>query len=133
MAMLAAIDPGRDKCGFALLNSDGSVVRKSIVPTENLLDALAEATTEYEVTHIVLGNGTTSKKMRGLIGERLPHIPVNVVDEYKTTELARRDYFAENPPKGWRRLLPLSMQTPPVPVDDFAAVRLGRKFLYEKE
>jgi hypothetical protein len=58
---------------------------------------------------------------------------VLVRDEYRTTELAKGEYWKANPPKGWRRLIPVTMQVPPVPVDDFVAVILARRFLPEEQ
>ena len=52
-----------------------------------------------------------------------------VVDEYRTTELAKREYWKAHPPTGWRRFLPVTMQVPPEPVDDFVAVLLGRRYI----
>ena len=31
--------------------------------------------------------------------------------------------------KRWKKLIPLGMQVPPVPVDDYAAIVIGRKYL----
>ena len=47
----------------------------------------------------------------------------------KATELAKKAYWKAKPPRGWRRLLPVSMQVPPVPVDDFVAVILAQRYL----
>ena len=58
-----------------------------------------------------------------------PELPIFVMDEYRTTEEARREYWKVHPPTGWRRLLPLTLQVPPVPVDDFAAVLLAQRYL----
>ena len=41
--------------------------------------------------------------------------------------MGKREYQAT--PRGLRRLLPTSMQVPPVPVDDFVAVILGTRYL----
>ena len=68
------------------------------------------------------------------LGKRLGEVPaleILVRDEYRTTEMAKGEYWKANPPKGWRRLLPVTMQVPPVPVDDFVAVILGRRYLKE--
>ena len=56
-------------------------------------------------------------------------IPVEIVDEYRTTDDARRAYWKAHPPRGWRRFLPTGMQVPPVPVDDFVAVLLAQRYL----
>ena len=74
-------------------------------------------------------NGTTSKEARARLARAFPALPVAVVDEYRTTDLARGEYWRAHPPRGLRRLLPTSMQVPPVPVDDFVAVILGTRFL----
>ncbi len=126
---IIAVDPGKDKCGMAVLGADGVVGWQGIIPTAELTAKATALSVEYGVKVIVMGNGTTSKRACAEITAALPDIAVDFVDEFKTTELARRDYFAAHPPKGWRRLLPRGLQVPPVPVDDYAAVRLGRKYL----
>ena len=50
--------------------------------------------------------------------------PVRVVEERGSTLEARRRYFADHPPRGWRRLVPLSLQVPPQEYDDYVAVLL---------
>ena len=126
---IIAIDPGKDKCGMAVLAATGEVLRQGILKTENLPQELQGAMGEFEINTLVIGNGTTSKKAQETIKTAAPNLRVEVIDEYGTTELARKDYFKKNPPTGWRRFIPLTMQTPPVPVDDYAAVILGRKWL----
>ena len=123
-AAIIAVDPGKDKCGAAALDENGTVLWQGVVLTGDLAAQITALVAKYAAKLIVMGNGTTSKQARANIGAALPNMPVVFVDEYKTTELARRDYFAAHPPTGWRRLLPLGLQTPPVPIDDFAAVRL---------
>lgn len=81
---------------------------------------------------IVLGNGTTSKEHRKRIELALPGFPVHVVDEKYSTEEARTLYWELFPPKGWRRLIPLGLQTPPEPLDGYAAVVQVRRFLEQE-
>jgi len=47
----------------------------------------------------------------------------------ETTIRARARYFAANPPRGWRRIVPRGMLLPPRPIDDFAAVLIAERFL----
>jgi hypothetical protein len=54
------------------------------------------------------------------------------VDERETTLRARALYFADHPPRGWRRLIPLGLQLPPRPIDDYAAILIARRFLGER-
>ena len=52
-----------------------------------------------------------------------------MVDEYNTTQLAKGEYWKANPPRGLKKLIPITMQVPPVPVDDYVAVILARRYI----
>jgi RNase H-fold protein (predicted Holliday junction resolvase) len=127
---IAALDPGRDKCGFAVLDEDGKVLSQRVIETQNLIAEITTAKATYGFSRLVMGNGTTSKEARQRLSE-VPALEILIRDEYRTTEMAKGEYWKANPPKGWRRLLPVTMQVPPVPVDDFVAVILGRRYLKE--
>ncbi|MDD6382763.1 pre-16S rRNA-processing nuclease YqgF [Mitsuokella sp.] len=128
---IAALDPGRDKCGFAVLHQDGRVLMQRVIETSRLEAEVQQAYAAFAFDVLVEGNGTTSKAARGRISKLLPGLCIEVVDEYRTTDMARKAYWQANPPHGWRRLLPVTMQVPPVPVDDFVAVILGQRYLEE--
>jgi RNase H-fold protein (predicted Holliday junction resolvase) len=127
---IAALDPGRDKCGFAVLNDDGTILCQRVIVTENLMTEVNAAKADYGFSRLLIGNGTTSKEAQGRLAQ-IAALEVIVRDEYRTTELAKKEYWKANPPKGWRRLIPVTMQVPPVPVDDFVAVILARRYLQE--
>ena len=121
-----AIDPGREKCGVAVLASDGRVLVQEVVATAALDAAVGELIRAYE-PNVIMGNGTTSadaKKRVEALG-----VSVTLVDEYRTTDAAKCAYWEAHPPRGWRRLMPRGMLVPPVPVDDFVAVILAQRFL----
>ena len=42
------------------------------------------------------------------------------------------DYWREHPPRGLMRLIPVTMQVPPVPVDDYVAVILAERYFDKK-
>ena len=127
---IAALDPGRDKCGFAVLNDDGKILCQRVIGTENLMTDVNAAKADYGFSRLLIGNGTTSKEAQGKLAQ-FSALEVIVRDEYRTTELAKKEYWKANPPKGWRRLIPVTMQVPPVPVDDFVAVILAKRYLQE--
>ncbi len=127
--VLAALDPGRDKCGLAVLSRKGEILLQRVIETASLEEKLRRVREEYAPEMLILGNGTTSRQAEARIRAALPELPVKVVDEYRTTELAKGEYWKAHPPTGWRRLLPVTMQVPPVPVDDFVAVILARRYL----
>ena len=121
-----AIDPGREKCGVAVLASDGRVLVQRVVTTAELDAAVGALIRAYE-PNVIMGNGTTSadaKKRVEALG-----VSVTLVDEYRTTDAAKCAYWEAHPPRGWRRLMPRGMLVPPVPVDDFVAVILAQRFL----
>ena len=128
--IIAALDPGRDKCGFAVLADSGKILCQRVIGTENLMTEVNAAKADYGFSRLLIGNGTTSKEAQGKLAQ-LSALEVIVRDEYRTTELAKKEYWKANPPKGWRRLIPVTMQVPPVPVDDFVAVILARRYLQE--
>ena len=131
--MIMAIDPGRDKCGLVVMSIEGNIEYQQVIETTSLESVLVELSDRFELQTIVLGDGTTSKAARKRILSILPNVTIEVVNERHTTEEARRLYWKKNPPHGWRRLLPTSMQVPPVPVDDIAAEVLANKFLRNEE
>ena len=79
------------------------------------------------VTAIALGRGTNARAVKAAL-EGLG-LPIHLVDEYETSRGARNLYFADHPPRGWRRLLPIGLQLPPRPIDDYAAILIARRFL----
>ena len=125
---ILGIDPGTRKAGFAVLSGDASTVfTLGIERVEALLERAKTLVSEHEIAAVALGTGTNAE----VLGEQLRSlgIPVHLVDERETTLRARALYFADHPPKGWRRLIPLSFQLPPRPIDDYAAVLIARRHL----
>ena len=129
MDKIAALDPGRDKCGFAVVAMDGSVVTQKIIDTITMTEAIKEATEGHGCCRLVMGNGTTSSAARDRIEKAFPELEVEMVDEYNTTQLAKGEYWKSNPPRGLKKLIPITMQVPPVPVDDYVAVILARRYI----
>jgi RNase H-fold protein (predicted Holliday junction resolvase) len=124
------VDPGTGKAGYAVLEAGGTVLVQGIEGLAGLLERLTAVVAEFEPSALAVGRGTNAGRViKSLEALRLP---VHQVDEYETTRFARTLYFADNPPKGWRRLLPVSLQTPLRPVDDYAAILIARRYLDEE-
>lgn len=129
---ILAIDPGREKTGIAILkNSD--VLEHKIINSEELVQIIKSLLEKYIIKTIIMGNGTSSKKKYDLLKREFIDKDIVLINEYRTTDEARKLYFQENPPKGWKKLIPLGMQVPPVPVDDYAAIVIGRKYLKDNK
>lgn len=125
--MYMGIDPGRDKCGVAVLNASGKIKFQRVVATDELDRVIKSLAAEFEIAVVILGDGTTHKSAAEKVSAA--GLKFQLVDEKHTTEEARRLYWKKNPPRGWRKLLPTSMQVPPEPVDAIVAEILVRRFL----
>lgn len=121
-----AVDPGRDKCGLAVCGPDGAIARR-VVGLGAVRDLAAQWIQSYGVERVVVGDGTGSKHVFDLL--RGLRVPVTLVKERGSTLAARRRYFRDHPPRGWRRLLPVSLLVPPRPYDDYAAEILAEQYL----
>lgn len=126
-ASILAVDPGTRKVGYAVLAGDGTVLAQGIAPNEGLAARFAGLVAEHLPAAVALGQGTNVRPVR-LALERLG-LPIALVDERETTLRARELFFEDHPPRGWRRLIPRSLQLPPRPIDDYAAILIGRRFL----
>ncbi len=122
-----AVDPGSRKAGYAVLDPQGGVLECGIVAIGELAPRAAAAVARHAIATIALGRGTNARAVAAALRALGP--PVREVDEFETTRRARELYFREHPPAGWRRLLPVGLQTPPRPIDDYAAILIGRRFL----
>ena len=134
------IDPGRDKTGVALVEETGRILAVQVVRTRNFSDVLLQFLYDkleanniwglrQKLRAVVLGNGTGSEEHKRQIEKALPGFPLYIVDEKYTTEEAKALYWELYPPKGWRMLIPLGLQTPPEPLDGYAAVVQVRRYL----
>jgi RNase H-fold protein (predicted Holliday junction resolvase) len=125
---ILSIDPGRDKCGL-VISDEATILHHSVVTFADLPQVLREWGRQYHIDQVALGDRTGHETVQTLVAEQLPGVPIALVKEVNTTLLARRRYFADHPLKGWRKLLPVSMQVPPEPYDDYAAQVILARFL----
>ncbi|MCJ7822817.1 MAG: pre-16S rRNA-processing nuclease YqgF [Armatimonadetes bacterium] len=124
-----AVDPGRDKCGIAVLTADGRVLYRGVVSATQLAGQVSQLVKQYDVVRLLLGDRTAAKDVGRRLGQSdCPLEPV-LVDEHRSSEEGRRRYFRDTPRRGWRRLLPIGLQTPPCAYDDYVAVILAERYL----
>lgn len=129
---IAAVDPGRDKAGLALVRTDGQVVEQLIVPPAEVVERLCRWQTGYPLAAIVLGDRTGSREFQGVLqaaGLIGSHCPLALIDEHLSTQEARRRYLSTHPGRGLARWLPPSLRVPDRPVDDYVAVILAERHL----
>lgn len=128
---LLAVDPGRDKIGLAVLTADGVVAYQRVIPAAEFFGEVDKLVGEYRPRLLVMGDGTGAKSLKAELDKRKtlgPSGTIVLVDEYRTSEAARQLYLSEHR-TGWRRFVPLGLQTPAEPYDDYVAVILGKRYL----
>lgn len=124
---LAALDPGRSKCGLVRTDEQRSrIVAAQVLPPQAALARLRQWQAEAPVTLLLLGTGTGSapwrENLQGLVD-------VQLIEEGGTTLAARRRYWQLMPPRGWRRMLPQGLRQPPRDWDDVVAQVLLERWL----
>jgi RNase H-fold protein (predicted Holliday junction resolvase) len=124
-----AVDPGCAKCGVAVVENDLAVLHRSVVASGEIQPVLEQLIRLYHPQTILIGRGTGCRHLLAGLKEILDGRNVLMVDEKFSTQDARKAYYEENPPAGLWRLVPRGLLFPKVPIDDYAAVVLARRFL----
>lgn len=129
-------DPGRDKCGIAILTGAGDVCFREIVSSDRAIDRVRDSIAAIRPASAsicaVMGNQTTSAQWTARFRQALPSLEIRGVDERYSSQEARRRYWDFYPPQGFTRLLPLGLREPPRPIDDIAAVILVERYLQQQ-
>lgn len=126
--VVLSVDPGRRKCGLAVVSADRGVLHRMIVAREEVAPVVRQVVQDYAPAEVLVGGSTGSRDVVHELRTALSR-EIRVVDERHTTERARRRYYLDHPPRGLWRLVPLGLQVPPVPVDDYAAVVMAEDYL----
>lgn len=126
-----AVDPGRKKCGLAVVSAELGIIHREVIPCADFAEKFRVLYEQHTPSQVLLGSSTGSKEIAETIQENT-QVSVKFVDEKHTTELAKIRYFQEFPPRGLWRLVPLGLRNPPTCYDDFAAVVLAERYLEEQ-
>ena len=132
LKLYLGVDPGRDKTGAALVWEDGTLCRQEIIPTDDFTTHLKPFLPEQPLAGCILGDGTTSKTMAAQLEKAFPRLPLFTVNEYGSTQEARKLYCKLCPPRGWKRMIPVALLDPPSAVDGLAAMVLVQRYLRDK-
>lgn len=128
--LIIGFDPGRDKCGLAVVGRDRSICFHEVVPAVDTIAALNALQQQYGPEQLVMGNQTTALQWRLELEQHLvPPLPIAMVDERYSTLEARDRYWVMYPPKGLMRLIPQGMRDVPRPIDDIVAIILVERYL----
>lgn len=133
MKTILGLDPGRDKCGLAVMDQE-KIAYHQVINSSEAIAIIQKLWAQYSVDLIVMGNGTTSKNWCREIEDKLLKlllikIPIVTVDERNSTVEARDRYWLMYPPTGLKKLIPQGLRIPPRPVDDIVAILLIERYL----
>ena len=105
MSKLISIDPGKYKCGLVLAQvSEKKVYEAIIIRSELLGDFVRNLNNVEDISKIIIGNGTTSREIRG----KLNFFKKEIItfEETNTTYRAKDRYFELFPISGLKFLIP---------------------------
>ena len=105
MFKYVSIDPGKYKCGLVLAEISEKKVYKAIILKSELLEGyVRNLNTVENISKIIIGNGTTSREIRG----KLDFFKKEIItfEEKNTTYRAKERYFELFPIKGLQCLIP---------------------------
>ncbi|MGB3189046.1 pre-16S rRNA-processing nuclease YqgF [Lyngbya sp. PCC 8106] len=131
--MILGFDPGKDKCGIAVMENNNQLQYHQVIPSTEAIKTLQSLCQQFPIHLCVMGNQTTSKSWKQKLSEALPNtLQIILVDERYSSLEARDRYWQMYPPQGLTRLIPQGMRTPPRPIDDLVAIILIERYLSQK-
>lgn len=119
--MIVAFDPGRN-IGVAFVTDAGALESRGIVDAAGMQHLMVP-----RGATVLVGDGTGSRELLARL--RAMGLRPELVGEGSTTLEARSLYFRDHPARGWERLLPTGMRSPPGPIDDYAAYAIALRWL----
>ena len=105
MAKLLSIDPGKYKCGLVLVDINKKKIDQAIVlNTEFLPKYVKTLIGAFNISKVIIGNGTTSKENI----EKIEFVKKDLIifEEKNTTYRAKKRFFELFPIMGLKSLLP---------------------------
>ena len=123
--MILGFDPGRDKCGLAVMGNERRLLYHQVVASQDAIAMIQQLCQDYAIEIIVMGDQTTAKSWKQKLSRDLSvSVPIILVDERYSTLEARDRYWQMYPPQGLKRLIPQGMRQPPRTIDDIVAILL---------
>lgn len=126
---ILGFDPGRDKCGLAVMEQSLQLHYHQIVPAQKAIATIQSLIQKFPISLLVMGDRTTAKQWRSQLEELSTNLPIVMVDEHNSTLEARDRYWQMFPPKGLTKLVPQGLREPPRPIDDIVAILLIERYL----
>ncbi|MEM9502960.1 MAG: Holliday junction resolvase RuvX [Leptolyngbyaceae cyanobacterium] len=127
--VILGFDPGRQKCGLAVMGLDRVLMHRAVVAAGAVLTTIEQLQQQYPISLIVMGDQTSAKDWKTQLTQLSQPLRVVLIDERYSSLEARDRYWQMYPPAGWQRLLPQGFRQPTVPIDDIVAMLLIERYL----
>jgi RNase H-fold protein (predicted Holliday junction resolvase) len=127
--VILGFDPGRQKCGLAVMGLDRQLFYHEVIPAEATIATIEALQKQYPISFLVMGDQTSAKDWRAQLAALAEPLRIVPVDERYSTLEARDRYWQMYPPQGLARLLPQGIRTVPRPIDDIVAILLIERYL----
>lgn len=127
--MLLGFDPGKQKCGVAVMGLDRKLYFQAVVPSAAAIAKVGDLLKSYPISLMVMGDQTASKQWKAEVQSSFPDLRIITVDERFSSEEARKRFWEIYPAKGLMKLVPMGMRSPDRPIDDIVAAILIERYL----
>ncbi|KAI9133729.1 Holliday junction resolvase RuvX [Acaryochloris sp. CCMEE 5410] len=129
-SMILGFDPGRQKCGLAVMGVDQTIHWHQVVVASRVIDSINALREIYPISLLVMGNQTTSREWLQVLNDKYAlTLDIVQVDERNSTLEARSRYWQIYPPQGIYRFIPQSLRKINHPIDDIVAILLIERYL----
>ena len=130
--VLLGFDPGRDKCGLAVMGADLKLYYHQVILAVETVATIQTLRQKFPISLLIMGNQTTAQHWKQQLEQELPPLDIVMVDERYSSLEARDRYWQMYPPQGFFKLLPRGLRQPPRPVDDIVAIILLERYLQQR-
>ena len=129
MSLYISIDPGIQKCGLLLADTQsGKVIEAGIASLNKLSYLVSSWNQDNKIAKILIGNGTNCNYVENQL-KRNNLLNISCVDERGSTLRARFRYWEIWPPNYFLSWLPKEILFPPENLDAIVALILLEDFL----
>ncbi|NJL20043.1 MAG: pre-16S rRNA-processing nuclease YqgF [Leptolyngbyaceae cyanobacterium SM1_3_5] len=127
--VILGFDPGRQKCGFAIMGLDRNLFYHAVIAAGDAIATIQTLRSQYPISILVMGDQTSAREWKQKLLDLPDPLRVVLVDERYSTLEARDRYWQMFPPKGLSRLLPIGLRVIDRPIDDIVAILLIERYL----
>jgi len=98
--VILGFDPGRQKCGLAVMGVDRTIRYHQVVTTETAIPTLQTLREQFPISLLIMGDQTTAKDWKKRLSELPNPLRIVMVNERYSSLEARDRYWQMYHPKG---------------------------------